>query len=128
MEQQIEHGLWLEIDGPCGVDVIPSDLVAGHWVWAIGDTHTPPAEDASEDDKDAWALMCESVSDYTENRKIWSIHYRKGYGARLSAPGYMDCTLWSVFDTEDEAREYLRDQYGDDESDDDGAVGGETDE
>ena len=30
-----------------------------------------------------------------------------GYGARLSAPGYLDCTEWSVFDTEDEANAYL---------------------
>lgn len=34
-----------------------------------------------------------------------------GWGARLSAPGYMDCTDWCVFDTEDEAREYLRETY-----------------
>ena len=32
----------------------------------------------------------------------------KGYGARLSAPGYLDCTEWTVFDTEDEARELPR--------------------
>ena len=31
----------------------------------------------------------------------------KGYGARLSAPGYLDCTEWAVFDSEDEARQYL---------------------
>jgi hypothetical protein len=31
----------------------------------------------------------------------------KGYGARLSASGFLDCTEWAVFDTEDEAREYL---------------------
>ena len=30
-----------------------------------------------------------------------------GYGVRLSAPGYLDCTEWAVFETEDEARKYL---------------------
>jgi hypothetical protein len=30
-----------------------------------------------------------------------------GVGVRLSAPGYMDCTDWCVFDTMTEARNYL---------------------
>ncbi len=38
----------------------------------------------------------------------------EGYGARLSAPGYMDCTEWCVFATEKEAREYLAEMYDDD--------------
>jgi hypothetical protein len=41
----------------------------------------------------------------------------KGYGARLSAPGYLDCTEWSVFETEEEAREYLEEMYPEDEED-----------
>ena len=39
----------------------------------------------------------------------------KGYGARLSAPGYLDCTEWSVFETEEEVREYLEENYPEDE-------------
>jgi hypothetical protein len=27
----------------------------------------------------------------------------KGYGVRLSAPGYLDCTEWDVYDSEEEA-------------------------
>ena len=48
-----------------------------------------------------------------------------GYGARLSAPGYMDCTEWSVFDTVSEAEQYLVDTYGDDiqEDEDNGPLG-----
>jgi len=30
-----------------------------------------------------------------------------GYGARLSAPGYLDCTDWAVFGTVAEAEAYL---------------------
>lgn len=41
----------------------------------------------------------------------------KGFGARLSAPGYMDCTDWCVFDSEDEANEYLADNYPDEDED-----------
>ena len=36
---------------------------------------------------------------------------RVGYGARLSAPGYLDCTDWVVFDTEQEAIDYLAETY-----------------
>ena len=39
----------------------------------------------------------------------------KGFGARLSAPGYMDCTDWCVFGSEDEANEYLADNYEDED-------------
>ena len=34
--------------------------------------------------------------------------------ARLSAPGYMDCTDWCAFGTRKEAEEYLIEMYGDD--------------
>lgn len=39
----------------------------------------------------------------------------KGYGARLSAPGYLDCTSWAVFDTEQEAIDYLKKNFDDEE-------------
>ena len=41
----------------------------------------------------------------------WFADYLTGYGARLSAPGYMDCTDWTVFDTEQEAIDYLAETY-----------------
>lgn len=37
----------------------------------------------------------------------------------MSAPGYMDCTEWAVFDTVAEANEYLNEMYGDDEEESD---------
>lgn len=42
----------------------------------------------------------------------------EGYGARMSAPGYLDCTEWAVFDSADEAEAYLREYYMDDEEPD----------
>jgi hypothetical protein len=41
----------------------------------------------------------------------------QGYGARLSAPGYLDCTEWGVYDTKAEAKAALDEMYGDDEAD-----------
>lgn len=38
----------------------------------------------------------------------------RGYGARLSAPGYLDCTEWTVFETEQEALDYLEEMYEED--------------
>ena len=44
-----------------------------------------------------------------DNRYL--IDFTTGYGARLSAPGYLDCTDWCVFDTEQEAIDYLAETY-----------------
>lgn len=42
-----------------------------------------------------------------------------GFYARLSAPGYLDCTDWSgPFDTEEEAIQAIYEMYGDDMPDD----------
>jgi len=35
----------------------------------------------------------------------------KGWGARLQMPGYLDSTEWCVFDTEQEALDYLLETY-----------------
>lgn len=43
----------------------------------------------------------------------------EGYGARLSAPGYLDCTEWSVHDTEKEAEDYLEEMYPEEEDGED---------
>ena len=39
----------------------------------------------------------EAHSDHAEVEKVW------GYGVRESAPGYLDCTEWTVYDTLEEA-------------------------
>jgi len=41
--------------------------------------------------------------------------FRSGYGARMSAPGFLDCTDWTVFDTEEEAQRHLEETYGEEE-------------
>lgn len=40
--------------------------------------------------------------------------HKNKYGARLSASGFMDCTDWYIFDTEQEAIDYLLENYGGD--------------
>ena len=41
----------------------------------------------------------------------------EGWGARLSARGYLDCTEWIVFDTKKDACDYLDTYYPEDEED-----------
>lgn len=36
----------------------------------------------------------------------------QGFGCRMSAPGYMDSTEWSVFETEAEAEKHLDEEFG----------------
>ena len=43
-----------------------------------------------------------------------NIEQRAAWGARMSAPGYLDCTQWVLFETEEEAKEYLMENFGDD--------------
>lgn len=62
----------------------------------------------------------EHFTDYIEWGTPATFEHVSGWFACLSAPGYMDCTNWSgPFATEEEAKEYLRDTYGDDEEEDD---------
>jgi len=109
MQQQITaRCLWIEIDGDNGTTFVPADVVGGGWT--DGEEFTR--------ENDAFDTRRAIVRDYYEGSRIWEIKTRMGYGARLSAPGYMDCTEWSVFDTEQAAQEYLDETYGDETEDD----------
>ena len=50
--------------------------------------------------------------DYGKKVKDW-IEEVEGYGARLTAPGYLDCTEWEVCTTRQDAMDYLRECYPD---------------
>jgi len=79
------------------------------------ETLTHPMSDA---DRDA---TIEEIRPYVEG-KPQSWENIKGYGARLSAPGYLDCTEWAVFDTREEAETYLDENYPDEEEPEDDEV------
>jgi len=60
--------------------------------------------------------IAKNISQYTEDKpEIWE--NIKGYGARLSAPSYLNCTEWAVFETEEEAEDYLEENYPEYEED-----------
>jgi hypothetical protein len=111
MEPEVTYGDWYEVTTD-GIDFIPVDVVSKADGLTIG-------QFATEHDP-AWDTIAELVRPYV-NGTPTCIRRLSGFGARLSAPGYLDCTEWSVFPTEQEARDYLRDELGtdDDEEADD---------
>jgi hypothetical protein len=108
MEQQVEFGQWVVVDTNCGGCVLPADLVDVDKVKRWAESDSPWAKNK----------LAKLVGDYIEGTEIYSVEIKAGWGGRLSAPGYMDCTEWSVYDTEEEALEELTEMYGDDDADD----------
>lgn len=95
---------WILIDGDAGVTYVPED-VSHAIAAALNQGFDAIAEDLA--------------SHFYDGMHIYSVELTEGYGARLSASGYMDCTPWDVFDTQKEAEQYLRDEYPHDEEDSD---------
>ena len=88
MEKQVtDKREWWEIDGPIGIVFFD-------------------CEDFTKE---------QAQKDYSADSPVWTTEKTVGYGARLSAPGYMDCTDWAVFDTVKEAEDYLEDTYPEEE-------------
>ena len=104
MRPVVQYGDWLEVDGDYGTEFIPAEL-APDILAGVTDTLT--------DDVDDFADRIQELEDYLESRNVYSVERTEGYGARMSAPGYMDATEWSVFDTEIEAWDHLWEQHGD---------------
>lgn len=50
--------------------------------------------------------------------EVYEINKVSGHGARLTAPGYLDCTGWSVYDTEREALKAMLDMHFDGDPED----------
>jgi hypothetical protein len=108
MQQQVTRKLdWYEIDGNEGITFVPVEDVG------------KPDLDGIEDADEREDALKDFVQDYYAGREIFSVQITTGFGARLSAPGYMDCTDWAVFDTAEEAQAYLDETYGDEDEDED---------
>lgn len=93
MKPQVVFDEWWEVETDDGTVFIPFDLIGDNPIpidfLKYIESDKPPAPDAYE--------------------------IVNGYGARLSAPGYLDCTEWTVFDTENQARQHLKEMYDVDE-------------
>ena len=96
MKPEIIEGKWYAIDGTSGTTYVPADVVGNVVI---------------EDEEPMFiAKTAPALADYYEG-DIESAEIIEGFGARLSAPGYMDCTDWTVCVSEDEARRELAEAY-----------------
>lgn len=93
---------WIVVVGPMGNEFIPLD------VWAKQEVQKVLNSLAVEETQSTFSKW---LCAYTENSEAWHLRLIEGYGARLSAPGYIDCTEWCVLENENEAREYLEEMY-----------------
>ena len=57
----------------------------------------------------------QAIDAYEFPQAVDSVELIVGFGARLSAPGYMDCTDWSVYGSLEEAQRELAEMFGDDD-------------
>lgn len=108
MQPEIIHDLFLTIETRDGDTVIPADLVGS----LVSGPASMDMDNVPRYVRDLWESALRPYLD--SHAPIQSVTAKHAYGARLSAPGYMDCTEWALFDSEAEAREYLADTYGDD--------------
>lgn len=98
MEAEItEKQTWLEIDGNCGTEFIPCDVAD------LTDEEIGAFNETADDTTPGWMPIPSAIRDYCESRTAVQIDRVTGYGVRLSAAGYMDCTEWSVYATKREA-------------------------
>jgi hypothetical protein len=105
MEPQIEQGRWYAIETD-GTEYVPMDVIGDLGI-AVGES----AADWDDESESRWPEIEKAIRPYVDGTPH-EVSLVEGFGARLSAPGYLDCTEWSVFPTEQEARDYLRDELG----------------
>lgn len=89
MQPVIEKGDAYVVETSHGTEIVPADLVGG-------------------------SPTLKSFKDYCEG-KPRSFEKKSGYLARMSAPGYLDVTAWSLHETAKEAKEHLEEMYGEEE-------------
>lgn len=99
MQPQVYKGEYFQVNTSAGTEIVPADV--------IGRTMN---------------VHVDALLNYLEGRpddpdEVCEVH--SGWLARMSAPGYMDCTAWTAHASEIEATEYLADMYGDDDEDED---------
>jgi len=95
MQPQVYHDHYFEIETSIGTEIVPAGV--------IGRTC---ATDVS------------AFLDYLEgtpNDEDELVPVKEGWVARMSAPGFMDCTDWSAHESEEAAIFYLKEMYGDDD-------------
>jgi hypothetical protein len=92
MKPQVYRGSYFSIETSAGTEIVPSDVI-GRTVGTDVSAFADYLEGNPQDDDEV-------------------IECQEGWLARMSAPGYMDCTAWEAHKTEDAAWDSLVENYG----------------
>ncbi len=113
MQPEIVHGLWLRVDTMSGTWWVPEYLVGP--VFLKQDVAYEVDWYSLEPDSKLRALVLD-LEDYVEadRTEIYELTLVEGWGGRMSAPGYTDCTEWTVLPEREDVEAVLEDMYGED--------------
>ncbi len=95
MQMQIVKDSFFRIETTEGTEVVPSHVCG----------RTTPT--------DAFCFPAYLDGGLLVTQEDESIECEEGFVARMSAPGYLDCTSWSAHKSEAEAVAFLERMYGD---------------
>lgn len=90
-----------------GTCYVPGDVVSVP-AWLALEQEVLPGDDKL--DSAVFDALSAELRDYVPALHIEGIQAIRAYFARLSAPGYLDCTEWCAFKTLKEARASLREE------------------
>ena len=96
---------WLRVDGN-SIEYIPEDLIDIRRIRKL-----LKIEDSEALDLVIEHIIWPAIKDYVSAHnpaEIDSLEVITGYGVRLSAPGYLDCTDWEVYRSLAEVRNRAR--------------------
>lgn len=113
MQPELVHGLWLRVDTMNGTWWVPEDLVGPTFLKQY--VAYEVEWDSLEEDSNLKALVYD-LEDYVEadRTEIYELTLVEGWGGRMSAPGYTDCTEWTVLPEREDVEAVLEDMYGGD--------------
>ena len=113
MQPEIIYGLWLRVDTTNGTWWLPEDPVGP--VFLKHDVAYEVEWENLEEDSNLKALVY-ALEDYVgaDRTEIYELTLVEGWGGRMSAPGYLDCTEWTVLPEREDVEAVLEDMYGGD--------------
>lgn len=101
MKPEIYHGTYFQVSTTMGNETVPTDII-GRTMAVHVDALLNYLKGTPDDPEEC----CEVLT---------------GWLARMSAPGYLDCTDWTTHKSEQAAQAYLADMYGTDDDESEGA-------
>lgn len=112
MQQQKTNSQWNEFLDKWYDKLLKPEVLHGEW-WVVTDAFDEEEAFFPADLFTKEQAINAFLGNTNSLTRTGSCKGKTGWGARLSAPGYLDSTEWSLFESEQEAQEYLMEVYGD---------------